>query len=97
MNKEAENATGTEMKVQFVPLTKGPAQMKERAEWANLCMPGLWKRFITILESKTFTLDEITREGKRIKNLHGSVEEHRKAFMEAVEVVFDVDLSSGKP
>lgn len=92
MTNAAEDPTGTT--IRFVPFTEVHAQMKERAEWAKLCMPGLWERFITILESKTFTLDEITREHKRIKNLHGSVEEHRKAFMQAAEDVFDVDLTS---
>ena len=92
MNNDAKDPTGTAMR--FVPFTEVHAQMEERAEWAKLCMPGLWDRFITILESKAFTLDEITREHRRIKNLYGSVEEHRKAFMRAAEDVFDLDLSS---
>ena len=83
---EAENPTDTS--VRLVPFTDAHAEKLEL-----IVMPEIWDRFITILESKTFTLDEITREHKRIKNLHGSVEEHRKAFMEAVETVFHVGLS----
>ncbi len=56
----------------------------------------VWNRFIAILEAKTFTLDEITRQGKRLKNLMGSVEEHRRAFAQAIEDCEDVSSDPGK-
>ena len=49
----------------------------------NIAM--IWDRFITKLEVKTFSIDEITREHKRIKNLLGSVEEHKRIFLEAAK------------
>lgn len=93
-NNSAEYPTGsTQPLIRFEELDQ---IVKERAAWARSCMPGLWDRFITILEAKTFTLDEITREHKRIRNFHGSVDEHRKAFMEAVESWFECGLDSSE-
>lgn len=51
-------------------------------------LADLWDAFITHLEAKTFTLDEITREHKRLRNLYGSVEAHKRAFLEAAEEWF---------
>lgn len=95
INNEADPST-TDSRIRFVPFDEVHAEMVKKAEWAKLCMPQVWERFIAIMESKTFTLDEITRQGKRMKNLMGSVEEHRKAFMQAVEDSFDMDVSSEK-
>lgn len=91
-NKE-DLPTGTSYTlVGAVPFQQVHAEMLERCAWALSCMPVVWDRFITLLEAKTFTLDEITREHKRLKNLYGSVDEHRKAFLEAAASLFDAQF-----
>jgi hypothetical protein len=51
----------------------------------------IWTKFITLLSQDTFTKKEIEAEGKRQKNLFGSVEYHHKIFKQAVHEV-DVEL-----
>jgi len=89
-NNKADLPTGTS----FTPMpdcsmAQVSEEFKDRCAWAKAQMSDLWDHFISMLEARTFSLDELTRGGKRLRNLYGSVEDHKKVFLEAAAHWFE--------
>lgn len=48
----------------------------------------VWEAFVRRLTVKAFGEQAVIMEGKKLKNLLGSVDSHKAVFMEAVEDLF---------
>lgn len=53
----------------------------------RLVSSHVWDRFIKLITKETFGEPEILLSGKRVRNLIGSAEWHKKLFDKAVEEV----------
>lgn len=58
-------------------------------------MEELWKLFVQKVAVDAFGEKEVI-EGKRIANLYGSVEAHKKIFLKAAEELFPEDQCQTK-
>jgi hypothetical protein len=61
----------------------------ERLRQVRLDIEKIWNLFEKKMTEATFTKKEIEKEGKVVRNFMGSVESHKKVFMDAVKEFFE--------
>jgi hypothetical protein len=93
MNNESKEPTTA--CVSLIPMASVHAQMQERVAYAKDCMPEFWRAFIQKCAVASFGEKEVI-EGRKLRNLYGSVESFQKLFEQTVNEFFDVNLELPK-